>query len=458
MSSTRTAPGFFNQSRHIVSNIIESALVVKATSAVDGAVKAAFGIHYIFDLGYQLCALSTAHVQAFNITKFTITGLTFAISTYHGFNRTHTAMNYYEKASVLNEQLSNSDKILYTAEKIIKQSNSHLQLGGYQSFQQDEIPIMLEVDMQPAKSMHEQCSDSKPMLCLKALLDASVTATGVYYITGLTSSLMGATPAYDAIKNILIGVTLIGKTFVAYHERKMDLHAKIKAANLARDITPMINELSRMKKKLGTRQQLTAIIGQGEALTHQSIHLGIAEATKNAPLSVDSPLSISTPALMIKALLSGAVKASGVHYVMEIASPSHATLKYISAALTLLITSYRTYLHSLSDIAFHQQIISTQNTIDELHDLITLANKILLIEGRLLDEIMTEKKQEETDVFDDTSRSDITLSCDLDNLSGSSTLFSSSPEYSLQQPADIELCTLLGGHTDDPPRYSYHSL
>jgi hypothetical protein len=386
MSSARSNVSFFSRTKKTLSSILRSAPVTNVTSVIDGAIKAAFGIHYVFDLGVQLFPLSSHHMTAFKGVKYSVSGVTFAIASYYESNKLRIAKKYSEKTQILKENCEQGSVLIENMEDLIKHSHKNAEMAGYAESKSDDVLINVNLTVPEVINEVQINYQAKSMLLLKASFNGVIISTGVYYLFDIGATFITASHLYKMTRNVLMGVIATGKMFVDYDQEKMELLAKLQMSDLNKHMNVVIRKMKVIEHKLGGRANLLSVLRLGEQVTGQAVHLGIPASAEKISES-KSALSESKPILMMSGFLKGAVNASGVHYMLEICFPELYLLRYSAAIITLLLTGYRSYVHNLSDLEFHHKIQSIQVQWDNIIDLITIANKIILLEDNYLEKM-----------------------------------------------------------------------
>lgn len=412
MSSTRSTLGFFARVKQTTSYILHSEPVIKATSAIDGAVNSAFGIYTMIDLAFQW--VPSLYFNALSITKYTITGMSFVISTAHAYRKDHNALHDAEKVDILKDNFAKCTRLIAESNLLFAGFATHAKIIGYGSHHQHDI-ILEITDVKPEQSAAEQCT-SRPREGIKALFSGLLTAAGIYYIFDLAETFISHSKELELTRNIIMGLSTCIKTLKAYDKNQLSLQTRMAINDLLLKIDPMQEKLTQIKNKLGNREKLLSLIQQIGKMTQQSIPLNIVLFSPDTPPSLYTRIYSSNPFLWLRSLVNGGILAGGVRCLLEIAFPEWVVLRYSAAVLALIAGSVYAHADKQADIEFHEKINRFIIKFNEVMELVILANKILLLEHEHLQNLLADTTHsQEENILDEASADEI-LNTDLDLL------------------------------------------
>jgi hypothetical protein len=377
---------FSNSYQRIKSNLSDL-VQTKAALYVRGildSTKAALGVDYMFDLSLTFVPSTKSAYSALKAIKYTVTGITFFVAGYRSYTHGCVDKNNHQKFAQLKDNLIHANKIFTSTEDLIKETNHLIKEAGYSLWCDDKALAQLKYETQtilPIKQDKSNCGklmDSKSVLVSKAMIDGVISASSVYYIFNLFASLIGDTKSYEITEDFFIFTTLIISTLMAYHQRKLDKYAKKNLEIFKEDILPVKEKLEKIKKLLGSRGKLEREAKNCENQIGVPLQLGVGDQEKDIIESRYAGFFESNSVIGMRSVLNGAVKASGIDYILGIVFPHFFVARYVLSLGTLLFTTQRSYTQIHSNILFQNQLKELELEINEVNQLVTIAKKILM--------------------------------------------------------------------------------
>lgn len=385
-----------SQAKTWVSSQLDSKPVLKARSAVHGAVNAALGVHYCFDLGLALFPATSPWYNAIKGIKYAATGICFVVSTYTAYHRSQKVKTNREKLVELEEKLIQIDKMLSEAEQICIKADSLLTKAGYGDASDQTPPLEVkETKSSPSstslKSKMCDLIETKPARMVRAAVDGAIKATGVHYIFDMGSAVIPVTQTFNTIRDVIIGTTLVGSTLSAFGKGQSDALAREKLIKLKQKVGESFAKLRLIQQRFGSKEELDKIMQEGSAAMQRPFQSETKEMKtpqKEEKPSLLSRLTDSKPLCYANAAITGATKASGVHYIFEKGFSELPAVKYIASGVTLMISSIRSFDKNKAEIKHQEELKDLDQEIEETRSTLMMAHQIIKLQEEFVQKIV----------------------------------------------------------------------
>ncbi len=378
----------YDQAKNWVNKQLNSEPVLYVRDAMEGAVKASFGVYYIFDLGLSFLPQTSAFYNGFKFAKYTFTGLALGASTASSYFKrkldiaSQYTLDQIEKNQLkaLEEVLVEVDKLLSNTQRLVREQNDLLKEAGYGDHLVKSLESKEEEKTTHDRSLFSKLKNSRPAYFASAAIEGFVKASMVHYIFDLASTITPTTQAFNVFKNVLIGGTFLTGTYQTYNQMRSDANFHEKLKLLKTKIASAYEKFELIKKMLGDKEGLLKTLDIGGKLNKEQVVIEIKDFKEipNSNLKAKIlQLTESKPAQGFRAATDGAVKASSVHYLFELALPTYPMIRSIAALISLVAGTIKSYEKRMSDAEFQKELKQLKDEIINISQLLDLAKQIM---------------------------------------------------------------------------------
>ena len=231
----------------------DSPPVLLARGTARGAMKAALGVYYIFDLGLSILPATSPWYVGFNAVKYITTTVAFGLSAYNTYQSICLENAYPLNQKKFMRKLNQAKQLTKAGQKIEEETHKLVSLEGYPSSRRTDIPEILTDEINTA------ASEQKVFHYIQAATHGAVTATGIYYFLREIFSL---SPGYTSMRILSLGCILVISALGEYDKLRLNALTNDRLVTLENDFLQQDRFLLDIQEKTGTLETLTRVIQQ----------------------------------------------------------------------------------------------------------------------------------------------------------------------------------------------------